>query len=295
TSQGEAVFATDGAFSKVRAQFQRRDRFNYQQEYIDHGYKELHIPPGANGSHQIEREALHIWPRGKHMLIALPNPDGSFTCTLFFPMEGPLSFDALQTAEEAETFFAETFGDALALMPDFQDQWRQNPVSSLVIIRCSPWNVGGKTVLFGDASHAIVPFYGQGMNSGFEDCRVFDELLDAHNDDFEAAFPVFSTQRKPHADAIAELAMRNFVEMRDLTAQPEFLLQKKIEAAFSAQYPGRWMPLYSQVTFSHIPYADALAAGKRQEAIMQTIMARPGIEETWNSQEVMDAMLAQLS
>ena len=294
TSQGEAVFATDGAFSKVRAQFQRRDRFNYQQEYIDHGYKELHIPPGADGSHQIEREALHIWPRGKHMLIALPNPDGSFTCTLFFPMEGPMSFDALGTAEAAETFFAEHFSDALALMPDFQDQWRQNPVSSLVIIRCSPWNVGGKTVLFGDASHAIVPFYGQGMNSGFEDCRVFDELLDAHKDDFEAAFPVFSTQRKPHADAIAELAMRNFVEMRDLTAQPEFLLQKKIEAAFSAQYPGRWMPLYSQVTFSHIPYADALAAGKRQEAIMQTIMARPNIEETWNSQEVMDAILAQL-
>jgi kynurenine 3-monooxygenase len=254
----------------------------------------LHIPPGADGSHQIEREALHIWPRGKHMLIALPNPDGSFTCTLFFPMEGPMSFDALGTAEAAETFFAEHFGDALALMPDFQDQWRQNPVSSLVIIRCSPWNVGGKTVLFGDASHAIVPFYGQGMNSGFEDCRVFDELLDAHKDDFEAAFPVFSTQRKPHADAIAELAMRNFVEMRDLTAQPEFLLQKKIEAAFSAQYPGRWMPLYSQVTFSHIPYADALAAGKRQEAIMQTIMARPNIEETWNSQEVMDAILAQL-
>ena len=294
TSTGTAVFATDGAFSKVRAQFQRRDRFNYQQEYIEHGYKELHIPPGQNGSHQIEREALHIWPRGKHMLIGLPNPDGSFTCTLFFPMEGPTSFDALQTPEEAEKFFQEVFADALALMPDFQDQWAKNPVASLVIIRCSPWNVGGKTVLFGDASHAIVPFYGQGMNSGFEDCRIFDALLEAHNGDFETAFPAFSDERKPHADAIAELAMRNFVEMRDLTAQPEFLLQKKIEAAFSAKYPGRWMPLYSQVTFSHIPYAEALAAGKRQEAIMQTIMARPDIEATWNSDEVMEAILAQL-
>ncbi|HAB36179.1 MAG TPA: kynurenine 3-monooxygenase [Cryomorphaceae bacterium] len=294
TSTGTAVFATDGAFSKVRAQFQRRDRFNYQQEYIEHGYKELHIPPGQNGSHQIEREALHIWPRGKHMLIGLPNPDGSFTCTLFFPMEGPTSFDALQTPEEAEKFFQEVFADALALMPDFQDQWAKNPVASLVIIRCSPWNVGGKTVLFGDASHAIVPFYGQGMNSGFEDCRIFDALLEAHNGNFETAFPAFSDERKPHADAIAELAMRNFVEMRDLTAQPEFLLQKKIEAAFSAKYPGRWMPLYSQVTFSHIPYAEALAAGKRQEAIMQTIMARPDIEATWNSDEVMEAILAQL-
>ena len=295
TSKGSALFATDGAFSKVRAQLQRRDRFNYEQEYIDHGYKELHIPPGPDGQHLMEREALHIWPRGQHMLIALPNPDGSFTCTLFFPMEGTESFEALHNAQVARQFFSAQFSDALTLMPDFEAQWDQNPVSSLVIIRCAPWHVGGKTVLFGDASHAIVPFYGQGMNSGFEDCHVFDRILDAHQDQFDAAFLAFSTERKPNADAIAELAMRNFVEMRDLTGQPEFLLQKKIEAAFSARYPGKWMPLYSQVTFSHIPYADALAAGKRQDAIMQTVMARPNIGEIWQSDEVMEAILAELA
>jgi len=289
-SNGEALFATDGAFSQVRAKMQRRDRFNYEQEYIDHGYKELHIPPGADGRHQLEREALHIWPRGQHMLIALPNPDGSFTCTLFFPMEGAESFEALQTVEAARAFFAAQFRDALDLMPDFEAQWAANPVASLVIIRCSPWNVGGKTVLFGDASHAIVPFYGQGMNSGFEDCRVFDAVLEAHGDDFEHAFAEFAQKRKPNADAIAELAMRNFVEMRDLTAQPEFLLQKKIEARFSALHPGQWMPLYSQVTFSHIPYAEALAAGKRQDALMAQILARPNIAENWESEEVMAEM-----
>ena len=289
-SNGEALFATDGAFSQVRAKMQRRDRFNYEQEYIDHGYKELHIPPGADGRHQLEREALHIWPRGQHMLIALPNPDGSFTCTLFFPMEGAESFEALQTVEAARAFFAAQFRDALDLMPDFEAQWAANPVASLVIIRCSPWNVGGKTVLFGDASHAIVPFYGQGMNSGFEDCRVFDAVLEAHGDDFENAFAEFAQKRKPDADAIAELAMRNFVEMRDLTAQPEFLLHKKIEARFSALHPGQWMPLYSQVTFSHIPYAEALAAGKRQDALMAQILARPNIAENWESEEVMAEM-----
>lgn len=293
-SDGEALFATDGAFSQVRSRMQRRDRFNYEQEYIDHGYKELHIPPAADGSHQLEREALHIWPRGKHMLIALPNPDGSFTCTLFFPMEGEESFASLQSISEARTFFLTQFRDAIDWMPDFDAQWEANPVSSLVIIRCSPWNVGGKTLLFGDASHAIVPFYGQGMNSGFEDCQWLDDSLEEFGDHLDQAFPHFAQKRKPHADAIAELAMRNFVEMRDLTAQPEFLLQKKIEARFSTLYPGKWMPLYSQVTFSHIPYADALAAGQRQDRIMDQIMALPGIEARWQEDDVMAKMLALL-
>ncbi len=290
SSEGEALFATDGAFSQVRAKMQRRDRFNYEQEYIDHGYKELHIPPGADGSYRLEREALHIWPRGQHMLIALPNPDGSFTCTLFFPMEGSESFNALQTVEAATSFFTTQFRDALELMPDFESQWAANPVSSLVIIRCSPWNVAGRTVLFGDASHAIVPFYGQGMNSGFEDCRIFNSILDRCEDNFERAFAEFSRTRKPDTDAIAELALRNFVEMRDLTAQPKFLLQKKIEARFSTLHPGMWIPLYSQVTFSHIPYSDALAAGTRQDDLMAQIMARPDITETWESDGVMAEM-----
>ena len=183
----DAIFGTDGAFSKVRSAFQRRDGFSYSQEYIDHGYKELTIPPGPSGTFKIEKEALHIWPRGKHMLIALPNLDGSFTCTLFFPMKGEVSFDSLNTTLKAREFISKVFPDAYSLMNDFDNQWESNPTSSLVIIKCKPWNVGGRSMLLGDASHAIVPFYGQGMNSGFEDCRVFDEILENSND-FNTAF-----------------------------------------------------------------------------------------------------------
>jgi kynurenine 3-monooxygenase len=290
---GDLLFGADGAFSAVRSQLQKTDRFSYSQEYIEHGYKELEIPAAADGSHQMEKEALHIWPRGNYMLIALPNPNGSFTCTLFFPFEGKPSFGSLPTAKEARSFFEKQFADALALMPNFDAEWEENPTSSLVIIRCWPW-AKGKTALIGDASHAIVPFYGQGMNSGFEDCTVLNELMEAHGDDWEQIFASFEKLRKPDADAIADLAMRNFVEMRDLTGQAAFLLQKKIEAKFSSKYPEKWLPLYSMVTFSHIRYSEALAEGKKQDAIMERIMALPNIEEVWDSAEVEEMMLAQL-
>lgn len=293
TVAGDVLIGADGAFSAVRNQMQKADRFSYSQEYIDHGYKELEIPAAADGSHQMEMEALHIWPRGNYMLIALPNPNGSFTCTLFFPFEGDASFSTLTSAAAARSFFEEQFPDALKLMPNFDTEWRENPTSSLVIIRCWPWTKG-KTALIGDASHAIVPFYGQGMNSGFEDCTVFNALMDKHGDDWLALFKAFEKSRKPDGDAIADLAMRNFVEMRDLTGQPEFLLQKKIEAKFSRKYPEKWMPLYSMVTFSHIRYSEALAEGKRQDAIMEQIMALPNIKEVWDSPVVEEMMLRQL-
>lgn len=290
----DVLFGTDGAFSAVRAVMQKTDRFTYSQQYIEHGYKELNIEANSDGTHKLEKNALHIWPRGHYMLIALPNTDGSFTCTLFFPYEGTPSFGSIKTKQDVTDFFEKQFADVIPLMPDYAEQYFENPTASLVIIRCFPWSKNGKVCLLGDASHAIVPFYGQGMNSGFEDCTVMNELLEAHGSDWETIFKEFEVSRKPNADAIADLAMRNFVEMRDLTGDPEFLLQKQIEAHFYAKHPDKWMPLYSMVTFSHIPYAEALAEGQRQDRIMAEIMAMPSIHRMWDTVEVEEKMLKLL-
>lgn len=290
--KSDLLFGADGAFSAVRGVMQKTDRFSYSQEYIDHGYKELEIPAGPNGEFLLEKNALHIWPRGNYMLIALPNPDASFTCTLFFPMDGDPSFASLDSVAKARAFFEEQFPDALALMPNFDKEWEENPDSSLVIIRCYPWTRNGKVALIGDASHAIVPFYGQGMNAGFEDCFVLDELMEQMGDNWEDLLKAYEVSRKPDGDAIADLAMRNFVEMRDLTGDPDFLLQKKIEGRFSAKHPDKWTPLYGLVTFSpQVRYSDAQALGNRQDELMAEIMAMPNIHEIWDSPEVEAKML----
>jgi kynurenine 3-monooxygenase len=268
------LFGTDGAFSAVRSALQKTDRYDYSQDYLEYGYKELTIAAGPDGAWQIEKNALHIWPRGQYLMIALPNLDGSFNCTLFFPYEGPESFAALQTPADVTAFFTRVFPDAVPLMPELEEEFFAHPTGSLVTIRCFPWKFNDDVLLLGDASHAIVPFYGQGMNAGFEDCSVLNELLDQHGDtDWPTIFTEFQQQRKPNTDAMADLAVYNFVEMRDRVADPRFLLQKKIEAKISTQYPGRWTPLYSQVTFSHTPYAEAWAAGQRQDAIMGRLMS----------------------
>ncbi|QNR25292.1 FAD-dependent oxidoreductase [Croceimicrobium hydrocarbonivorans] len=291
--ESDLLFGADGAFSAVRSIMQKTDRFSYSQEYIEHGYKELEIPAGPNGEFLLEKNALHIWPRGSYMLIALPNPDASFTCTLFFPMDGEVSFASLDTVDKARSFFEKEFADALDMMPNFDRDWQENPDSSLVIIRCFPWTRNAKVALIGDASHAIVPFYGQGMNAGFEDCFVLDRLMDEYGDDWEGLLKAYEVERKPDADAIADLAMRNFVEMRDLTGDPEFLLRKKIEVRFSEKYPEKWSPLYSLVTFSpEVRYSDAIALGKRQDELMAEIMSMPNIHENWDSPEVEERMLA---
>lgn len=294
TVQHERIFGTDGAFSAIRSRMMRTDRFNYEQRYLSHGYKELTIPPGADGAHQLEKNALHIWPRGEYMLIALPNPDGSFTCTLFFPYEGPESFSSLQRDEDVLAFFQAKFVDIVPLIPNLLEEYRENPTSSLVMVSCSPWNYGDRVCLMGDASHAIVPFYGQGMNSGFEDCSELHRIIEEENENWERILERFAAQRKPQTDAIRELALRNYIEMRDKTADPSFLLQKKIEARFSERHPDKWIPLYSQVTFSHIPYDIALANGEVQDAIMKRVMNRPDIAEVWNSMEVEEAILQEL-
>jgi kynurenine 3-monooxygenase len=292
----DLMFGADGAFSAARLQHQlHHDRFDYQQFYIDFGYKELNIPAGKDGSFQIEKNALHIWPRGNYMLIALPNIDGSFTCTLFFPFEGEPSFQSLDTKGKVSKFFKETFGDAYALMPTLEDDFFNNPTSSLVTVKCLPWIREDKFALIGDAAHAIVPFFGQGMNCGFEDCVVLNGLIDKHKENWKDILEEYQQLRKPDADAIADLALNNFVEMRDKIADERFLLQKKIEAEFSKRHPDKWIPSYSQVTFSpQIRYSDALKNSKVQEGIMKEVMKMDGVEGKWDSKEVEEAILGGL-
>ena len=292
--KADHVVGADGIYSAVRNQMQRQDRFNFEQRYIEHGYKELHIPANTDGTHQLEVNALHIWPRGSYMLIALPNLDGSFTCTLFFPFEGKYSFDSLKDDTDILSFFKDFFPDTVNLMPTLLKDFKDNPTASLGIIRCFPWTVSDKVMLIGDASHATVPFYGQGMNSGFEDCTIFNELMEEHGDDWEACFKAYEIARKENGDAIQDLSIHNFMVMRDKTADPKFLLQKKIEKHFSTKYPNKWLPLYSMVTFSDIPYAKAWSLGQKQEAMMQEIIHIDGIEEKWNSEEIEERMLQMI-
>ncbi len=297
THNSELIFGSDGAYSAARLTHQlQHDRFQYQQFYIDFGYKELNIHAGENGNFLLEKNALHIWPRGNFMLIALPNIDGSFTCTLFFPFEGDPSFRSLDSKEKVRAFFVKTFADASKLMPTLESDFFSNPTASLVTVKCFPWIRNDKFALIGDAAHAIVPFFGQGMNCGFEDCSVLNGLIDKHTENWDAILDEYQLLRKPDADAIADLALNNFVEMRDKVADPKFLLQKKIEANFSAKHPDKWMPAYSQVTFSpQIRYSDALKNGNRQEAIMKKIMALPGIENKWQDAEIEELILKNLA
>jgi kynurenine 3-monooxygenase len=292
----DLIFGSDGAYSAARLSHQlQHDRFQYEQYYIDFGYKELTIPAGPDGRFLLEKNALHIWPRGNYMLIALPNVDGSFTCTLFFPFEGEPSFASLDTPEKVRSFFSQTFSNAAALMPALEDEFARNATSSLVTVKCFPWIRQDKFALIGDAAHAIVPFFGQGMNCGFEDCAVLNKLMDKHGDDWSSLLLEYQQLRKPDGDAIADLALNNFVEMRDKVADPAFLLQKKIEARFSNKFPDKWTPAYSLVTFSpHVRYSEALKRGNEQQAIMDEVMALDGIAEKWDSEEVENLILNKI-
>jgi kynurenine 3-monooxygenase len=287
TPDADFIFGADGVFSAIRSSMQRTDRFNYSQYYLPHGYKELTIPATADGDFAMDKDSLHIWPRGEFMMIALPNPNKSFTCTLFLPYEGEESFNNLKTDDEIMAFFNSYFGDAVPMMPTLLEDFKGNPTPSLVTIRCNPWQMNEKILLIGDASHGIVPFYGQGMNSGFEDCTVLDEMADAHNEDWKATLKEFSNTRVADANAIADLAMRNFVEMRDLVGDPMFLLRKKIAAWLNEEYPKDFLPLYSMVTFSHIPYNEALEEGKAQDRLFEKILALPNIEKDWKNGNVL--------
>jgi kynurenine 3-monooxygenase len=271
----ETCIATDGATSPVRQSMLHLPRFNFSQEYENYGYKELIIPPGENGSFLIEKNALHIWPRGSYMLIALPNIDGSFTCTLFlaydYSLGGKSSFEYLQVREKVLQFFNSEFRDAAELIPELLDDFFSNPTGSLITVKCYPWAVEDKSVLLGDSCHAIVPFFGQGMNAAFEDCTYLNGCIDKYGDDWAKVFDEFQKIRKANSDAIADLAQENFIEMRDLVATPRFQLKKKIEAELAKKFPERFIPKYSMVTFHRFPYETAMKRGKIQETILHEL------------------------
>ena len=270
-ARGDAVIGVDGAFSAVRQSMQKNlAAFEYDESYLAHGYKELTIPPGPDGSWQMEKNALHIWPRKSFMMIALPNPDGSFTCTLFWEFEGPRSFATTKTDDDVRRFFDEEFPDAVPLMPALLEDFRQNPTGSLVTIRCLPWFYKDKVALVGDAAHAVVPFYGQGMNAAFEDCVALDECLEKFSENHEHAFREYFFRRKENTDALADLAIGNFIEMRDKTASKTFRAKKKLDHFLEAALPGIYVPLYTMVTFTRIPYATAVRRARLQDRIVYT-------------------------
>ncbi|MEZ5428212.1 MAG: NAD(P)/FAD-dependent oxidoreductase [Pyrinomonadaceae bacterium] len=317
---GETLIATDGAGSAVRrAMMTNRDcieRFNYSQTFLEHGYKELSIPPRSefagdlpphandDGEFLLEKNALHIWARHQFMMIALPNFDGSFTCTLFLAHAGQESFQAIESgvwrnetdpmSENQQTnpqsairnpkskkalfdFFKTNFPDALPLMPNLEAEFFSNPTGNLGTIKCFPWNVRGKALLLGDAAHAMVPFYGQGMNCAFEDCRVFDSLIEEHDGDWEKIFNVYAERRKPNADAICDLAEENFYEMRDAVADPVFQRKRQLETLLEQTYPD-YFSKYSMVTFREdLPYRVAKEKGNSQDELLMRICA--GIED----------------
>lgn len=289
--KADVVFACDGAFSAVRYKaMQLSERFNYSQDFIQDGYKELVLPANEDGSYKLDKNALHIWPRGRFMLIALANEDGTFTCTLFMPFEGENSFEALTSDDKVVTFFKATFPDFYEMCPDLLKSWHTHPLSTLSIVRCYPWTKG-KFALMGDAAHGTVPFYGQGMNGGFEDCTVMAQLMEKYQENWPAIFDEYQKMRKPDGDALQELSVHNYYVMRDYVGDPTFLLQKKIEQKFSEVYPDKWMPLYSQVSFSNIRYSEAWKAGMHQDAIMKKVMDRPDIEAVWDSKEIEEHIL----
>ncbi len=264
----ELVIGTDGSASAIRMDMLKFGRFNFSQQYLEHGYKELTIPAGANGAYKIEKNALHIWPRQTYMLIALPNIDGSFACIFFFPFEGDPSFASLDTEEKVLQFFEIQFPDVMPLMPNLLENYFSNPTGAMVTIKCAPWHIADKALLLGDAAHAIVPFFGQGVNCAFESCAYLAACIDQLGGDWEKIFVEFERLRKTDTDAIAELALENFIEMRDLVADPKFLFRKKVEQALQQKYPAIFLPKYSMVTFHRLPYSVALSRGKIQDRIL---------------------------
>lgn len=287
----DVVFGTDGAFSAIRYHaMQKLDRFSYSQNYIEDGYREILLPANKDGSFKLEKNTLHIWPRGRFMLIALPNVDGSFTCTLFMPFENhEYCFSQLTSKEKVNNFFKNVFPDFYEMIPDIADAWENHPLSSLAIIRCFPWT-HGKTALMGDAAHATVPFFGQGMNAGFEDCSVIYQLMKKHNENWPEIFKEYEKLRKPNGDAVQELSLLNYIVMRDKVNDKEYLLQQKIERRMNELYPDKYFPMYSMVSFSEIEYHVALKKGKEQDELIRNYIQSKKITEQ-TPEEKIDAFI----
>ncbi len=287
--------AADGAYSAIRVSMQALPTVESNEVILPHSYKELNLPPGPGGKHQMETHALHIWPRGGFMLIALPNLDGSFTVTLFLATDGDPGFSNLGTGDQLQRFFEEMFPDALSLIPELRRNFFTNPTGSLVTVRCLPWHVGGQVVLLGDAAHAVVPFHGQGMNCAFEDCAELGRCIDESGPDWDSVFSRYQTRRKPNAEAIADMALENYVEMRDQVRDSRFVLRKEIAWELERRYPDRFIPRYSMVMFHHeIPYAEAKRRGEIQSGILDELIADAGSPDTVNYEKATSLITTRL-
>jgi kynurenine 3-monooxygenase len=290
--KADVILSTDGAFSAVRDAMIRYPRYNFSQTYENYGYKELEIVPGANGGFQMDVNSLHIWPRSSFLMIALPNPGGNFTCTLFMPFEGEVSLEKLNTKESVMSFFETYFPDTLSLMPNLVDDFLNNPTGNLATMRCYPW-VKNKVALMGDSAHAIVPFYGQGMNCSFEDCVVLDQCIDEFKGDWTKILDAYQKSRKPNADAIASLALQNFIEMRDLVGSPEFLHKKHVEHDLVVLYPDKFKSQYERTTFSNDDYLDALNWGAKNDALLEHIISEK-LEDKVNDAQFMEQLFEKM-
>ena len=290
----DLLFASDGAFSAVRYHgFQKLDRFSYSQNYIEDGYREILLPANADGTHKLEKNSLHIWPRGRFMLIALPNFDGSFTCTLFMPFDNhEYCFNKLTDRNKVQDFFKEVFPDFYDLLPIVAESWEDHPLSALALIRCYPWT-NGKMALMGDAAHATVPFYGQGMNCGFEDCSIMWELMQEHNENWPIIFQEYEKSRKPNCDAMQDLSLQNYTVMRDKVTNPVFKMIHKIEHRLAHLFPEEFTPLYSMVSFSNTEYKNALKYGNEQQEKIRNLIEIHQLDDA-TSIEKLDELLQKL-
>lgn len=293
----DVIIGTDGAGSILRKSYylERKFLFSYSQNYLSHGYKELSIPPAATGGFRTEKNALHIWPRGDFMIIALPNLDGSFTVTLFLSYdEGEYNFNNLTTAERIQEFFEAQFPDLVPLIPELTKEYFENPTSPLGTVKCSPWSYKNNTLLMGDAAHAIVPFYGQGMNASFEDVVVFNEILDQHEGDWETVFKAYEKARKKDTDAIADLAIDNYYEMRDHVANPIFKEKRKLEMDLEKNFPKQYFSKYSMVTFNEdIPYSKAMEIGRAQDKALLNMIADDEIDTSEDLEAILKKVQAE--
>lgn len=275
---GDRIIASDGAFSAVRLQMQRQNRFNLSQQYLDCGYREMTAPALSPRGWTAERNALHFWPRGRFMLMGAPNVDGSFTVTLYMPIEGETSLESIRTEEDLVQLFEDYFPDALPELPNLAREYFARPYNTLLTVRCSPWVYQDKVALLGDSAHAIVPFYGQGANACFDDCAVLDDCLDRHRDDWGAAFAEYQQIRKPNMDLMADLSIQNLAELQDHVGDPRFQLRKEIERRVHQRYPDQFASLYWKVTFSSMTYVEAVKKDREHRAIIDRIMSIRGIE-----------------
>ncbi|HEV2704402.1 MAG TPA: NAD(P)/FAD-dependent oxidoreductase [Pyrinomonadaceae bacterium] len=287
------IIGADGAYSAVRLHLQRKNRFNYSQQYWHQGYKELIVPAQADGGWTSEKNVLHIWPRGDYMLIGFPNTDGSFTCALHLPFEGELSFDSLKTEADLLNFFRQSFPDVITSMKNLVGDFFTHPPGFMVTIKCAPWSFEDKILLIGDAAHAIYPSYGQGANAGFEDCLTLAACVDDYDGDWKTIFREYERRRRPNTDAIADLCIEHFDELRSLVGEQRFLLRKKIERRINQLFPDKFKDLYSMITFTCLPYTEALRISREQNLLTEQLLNVEDIEEKLRTHQA-DHLIAEI-